>query len=33
MRFELVPDCGHFPAEEQPEELLDRLTAFLEGQP
>ncbi len=28
MRFELLPDCGHFLAEERPEELLDRLTEF-----
>jgi pimeloyl-ACP methyl ester carboxylesterase len=29
MRLELVPDCGHFVAEEQPEWLLDRLERFL----
>ena len=29
MRFELIPDCGHFLAEERPDELLDRLTGFL----
>lgn len=29
MRSELVPDCGHFLAEERPDELLDRLTGFL----
>ena len=29
MRLELVPDCGHFIAEEQPEWLLDRLGDFL----
>jgi pimeloyl-ACP methyl ester carboxylesterase len=30
MRFELLPDCGHFLAEERPDELLDRLTDFLD---
>jgi pimeloyl-ACP methyl ester carboxylesterase len=29
MRLELIEDCGHFMAEERPEELLDRLTPFL----
>jgi pimeloyl-ACP methyl ester carboxylesterase len=29
MRLELVPDCGHFIAEERPAWLLDRLEAFL----
>jgi pimeloyl-ACP methyl ester carboxylesterase len=29
MRLELVPDCGHFIAEERPEWLLDRLERFL----
>jgi pimeloyl-ACP methyl ester carboxylesterase len=29
MRLEEIPDCGHFMAEERPEELLDRLTEFL----
>jgi pimeloyl-ACP methyl ester carboxylesterase len=29
MRLELVPGCGHFIAEEQPEWLLDRLERFL----
>jgi pimeloyl-ACP methyl ester carboxylesterase len=29
MRLELVPDCGHFIAEEQPGWLLDRLQRFL----
>ena len=29
MRFEHVPDCGHFLAEERPDELLDRVTDFL----
>ena len=29
MRLELVPDCGHFIAEERPRWLLDRLLAFL----
>jgi pimeloyl-ACP methyl ester carboxylesterase len=28
MRLEIVPDCGHFVPEEQPEWLLDRLTTF-----
>ena len=28
-RIELVPDCGHFVAEESPSELLDRLAPFL----
>ena len=30
MRLEQVPDCGHFIAEERPEELLDRIVPFLE---
>ena len=30
MRYELIPDCGHFLAEERPDELLDRVTDFLE---
>ncbi|MCB1735198.1 MAG: alpha/beta hydrolase [Gammaproteobacteria bacterium] len=25
----IIPDCGHFPAEEQPESLLSALTGFL----
>ena len=29
MRLELVPNCGHFVAEEQPEWLLERLGDFL----
>jgi pimeloyl-ACP methyl ester carboxylesterase len=29
MRYELLSDCGHFLAEERPDELLDRLTSFL----
>ena len=29
MQLELVPDCGHFVAEEQPAWLLDRLERFL----
>ena len=29
MRLAEIPDCGHFIAEEAPEELLDRLTEFL----
>ena len=29
MRFELLPDCGHFIVEERPEELLDRLYDFM----
>jgi haloacetate dehalogenase len=29
MSLELVPDCGHFIAEERPEWLLDRLETFL----
>jgi pimeloyl-ACP methyl ester carboxylesterase len=29
MRLELVPDCGHFIAEERPGWLLDRLERFL----
>ena len=29
MRLELVPDCGHFVAEERPEWMLDRLERFL----
>jgi pimeloyl-ACP methyl ester carboxylesterase len=29
MRLELVPDCGHFIAEERPEWLLERLERFL----
>jgi pimeloyl-ACP methyl ester carboxylesterase len=29
MRLELVPDCGHFIAEERPAELLDRAMDFL----
>jgi pimeloyl-ACP methyl ester carboxylesterase len=33
MRYELLPDCGHFIAEERPEELLDRLTDFLTDRP
>ena len=33
MRFELLPDCGHFLAEERPDELLDRLTEFLNRRP
>jgi pimeloyl-ACP methyl ester carboxylesterase len=31
MRFELVPDCGHFLAEERPDELARRLLDFLDG--
>jgi pimeloyl-ACP methyl ester carboxylesterase len=30
MRYELLPDCGHFLAEERPDELLDRTIEFLE---
>ena len=30
MAYELLPDCGHFLPEERPEELLDRLTDFLD---
>lgn len=29
MRMEVIPDCGHFIAEERPDELLQRLAAFL----
>jgi pimeloyl-ACP methyl ester carboxylesterase len=29
MRLEEIPNCGHFIAEEAPQELLDRLTEFL----
>jgi pimeloyl-ACP methyl ester carboxylesterase len=29
MRFEELPDCGHFMAEERPQDVLDRLTDFL----
>jgi pimeloyl-ACP methyl ester carboxylesterase len=29
MRLELVPDCGHFVAEERPRWLLERLAEFL----
>ncbi|GAA1560682.1 alpha/beta hydrolase [Kribbella sancticallisti] len=29
MRLELVPDCGHFIAEERPEWLVERLKRFL----
>ena len=29
MRSELVPGCGHFLAEERPDEVLDRMTGFL----
>ena len=29
MRLELVPDCGHFIAEERPDWLLERLERFL----
>ena len=29
MRLELVPDCGHFAAEEQPAWVLDRLLEFM----
>jgi pimeloyl-ACP methyl ester carboxylesterase len=25
----IIPDCGHYPAEEAPEELLAALTGFL----
>ena len=25
----IIPDCGHFPAEEKPEALLDLLLNFL----
>jgi pimeloyl-ACP methyl ester carboxylesterase len=25
----IIPDCGHHPAEETPEEMLAALTAFL----
>ena len=28
MRLELLPECGHFLAEERPDELLVRMTAF-----
>ena len=28
MTMQLIPGCGHFIAEERPEELLDRLTSF-----
>ncbi len=28
MRLEMIPDCGHFIPEEQPELLVDRLTDF-----
>ena len=31
MRYETVPDCGHFLAEERPQEVLDRITEFLGG--
>jgi pimeloyl-ACP methyl ester carboxylesterase len=31
MRYETVADCGHFLAEEQPQEVLDRITEFLGG--
>ena len=30
MRLELVPDCGHFIAEERPDWVLDRVLPFLE---
>ena len=33
MRLELVPDCGHFLAEERPQELLDRVVPFLASRP
>ena len=29
MRVELIPDCGHFPHEEQPERMADRVLEFL----
>jgi pimeloyl-ACP methyl ester carboxylesterase len=29
MRLELLPDCGHFIADERPHELLDRLSTFM----
>ena len=29
MRFEAIPDCGHFLAEERPNEVLDRMLDFL----
>jgi len=28
-RLEVLPECGHFVAEERPSELLDRLSGFL----
>ena len=31
MRYETVADCGHFLAEERPEEVLDRINEFLGG--
>jgi pimeloyl-ACP methyl ester carboxylesterase len=31
MVLELVPDCGHFIAEERPDWLLERATTFLRG--
>ena len=33
MHLELIPDCGHFIAEERPEWLLDRVLAFLDRKP
>jgi pimeloyl-ACP methyl ester carboxylesterase len=33
MRLELLPDCGHFIAEERPQELLDRLNSFMAAGP
>jgi pimeloyl-ACP methyl ester carboxylesterase len=30
MRLELIPDCGHFIAEERPDWLLERALAWLE---
>ncbi len=29
-RFEVIPGCGHFVAEERPSELLDRVSGFLD---
>ena len=29
MLLELIPDCGHFIAEERPDELLERMTGWL----
>jgi pimeloyl-ACP methyl ester carboxylesterase len=30
-RIDVIPDAGHFPHWEQPEEFVQRLSAFVDG--